>query len=85
VPQERAALREFLLAHTIRQEAEVPQPVETTRRDMEHQPPQEFAGFQCHGAQAVAALVILVAKGHLAVLQGHETVVGDGDAVGIAG
>jgi len=33
----------------------------------------------------VAALVILVAEGHLAVFQGYKTVVGDGDAVGLAG
>ena len=29
----------------------------------------------------MAALVILVAEGHLAVLQGHEPVVRDGDAM----
>ena len=33
----------------------------------------------------MAALVILVAEGHLAVLQGHETMVGNGHTVGIAG
>ena len=59
--------------------------VEPVRRDVQHQAPQELHGLERQGAQAVAALVILVAEGHLAVLQGHEPVVGDGDAVGIAG
>ena len=85
MPQQRAALREFLLPHAVGQEAEVPQPVEAVRRDVEHQPPQELDGIERQGAQAVAALVVLVAEGHLAVLQGHEPVVGDGHAMGIAG
>ncbi len=85
MPQQRAALREFLLPHTVGQEAEVPQPVEAVRRDVEHQTPQEFHGLERQGAQAVAVLVVLVAEGHLAVLQGDEPVVGDGDAMGIAG
>ena len=55
------------------------------RGDVQQQTPQELHGVQRQGAQAVATLVILVAEGHLAMLQGHEPVVGDGDAVGIAG
>ena len=63
----------------------MPQPVEPVRGDVQHQSPQEFHGLECQGAQAVAALVILVAEGHLAILQGHEPVVGDGDAMRVAG
>ena len=55
------------------------------RGDVQQQTPQELHGVQRQGAQAVATLVILVAEGHLAMLEGHETVIGDGDAVGIAG
>jgi len=85
VPQEGAALRQLLLPHPVGQEAEVPQPLEAARRDMQHQPPQEFYGLERQGAQAVATSIILVTKGHLATLQGHEPVVGDGDAMRIAG
>ena len=85
VPQEGAALREFRLPHSVGQEAAVPQPVEATRRDVEPQPPQACDGVQGQRAQAMAALVILVAKGHPAVLQGHKAVVGDGHALGRAG
>jgi hypothetical protein len=52
---------------------------------MQHQTPQEFYGIECQGAQAVAMRVVLVAEGHLAVLQGHETMVSNGHTVGIAG
>jgi hypothetical protein len=52
---------------------------------MEHQTPQEFHGRERQGTQAVATLGILVAEGHLAILQGDETVIGDGHTVGIAG
>ena len=50
VPQEGAALRELLLAHPVGQEAGMPQPVEATRWDVEHQTPQEFDGVQCQSA-----------------------------------
>jgi hypothetical protein len=39
VPEQRAALGEFRLAHPVGQEAEVAQPVEAVRRHVEHQPP----------------------------------------------
>src|SRR4029450_7577206 len=71
VSQEGTALREFLLPSPVGQEAEVPQPVEATRRDVEHQTPQEFDGVQGQRAQAMATLVILVAEGHPAALWGH--------------
>ena len=60
-------------------------PVEAARRDVQHQAPQEFHGIERQGAQAMAALIIFLAEGHLAVLQGDEPLVGDGDAMGIAG
>jgi hypothetical protein len=85
VPQEGTALREFRLAHPVGQEAEVAQPLEAVRWDVEHQPPQKFHGIERQGAQTVAPLIILVAERHLAVLQGHEPVIGDGDAMRVAG
>jgi len=50
VPQEQAALREFRLAHPVRQEAEVPQPMETARGHMPHQPSQKLHGIEREGA-----------------------------------
>ena len=66
VPQQRAALREFLLPHAVGQEAEVPQPMEPMRRDVEHEPPQEFDGGQGQRAQAMTTLVIPYNPGHRA-------------------
>src|SRR5437867_11935481 len=73
------------LAHPVGQEAEVAQPMEAVRRDMQHQTPQEVYGLEREGTQAVATRVVLVAEGHLAALQGHEPVVRDGDTMRIAG
>jgi len=78
-------LRELLLPHAVGQEAEVPQPMEAVRRDMQHEPPQECHGIKRQSAQAVAALVVLRAEGHLATLQGHEPMVRDGHPMGITG
>jgi len=85
VPQESATLCELLLPHAVGQEAEVPQPMEAVRWDMQHQTPPELHSIKRQGAQVVAARVILGAAGHLAVLQGHETMVRDGHTVGRAG
>jgi hypothetical protein len=85
MPEENAALRELLLAYPVGQETEVAHAVEAVRRDVPHQTAQEFHGLERHGAQAVAALVLLGAEAHLAVLQGDEPVVGDGHAMGRAG
>ncbi len=85
MPQQRAAVGEFRLPHAVGQEAEVPHSVEPMWRHVEHQPPQELDGLQCQGAQAVAVRIVLIAEGHLAVLQGHEPVVRDGDAMRITG
>jgi hypothetical protein len=64
VPQQRTALREFRLTYPVGQEAEVPHPMEATRRDVQQQTPQEFHSCKRQGAQAVATLIILVAEGH---------------------
>src|SRR5262245_51359004 len=45
----RAALDQFLLPHAVRQEAEVPDPLEAMRWDVQHQPAQEFHGLECQG------------------------------------
>jgi len=50
LPQQRATLREFLLAHTIRQKAEVPQPVKAVRRDVQHQTSQKLHRIERQGA-----------------------------------
>src|SRR5215510_4016722 len=55
------------------------------RGDVQQQTPQELHGVKRQGAQAVAALVILVAEGHLAVFQGDKPVVRDGHAMRITG
>src|SRR5262245_61619768 len=84
VPQTGAAWRQLLLPHPVGQQTEVPYPVEAAWWDVQPQTPQEFHGLTREGTQAVAALVVLRAEGHLAPLQGHEPMVRDSDAMGIA-
>jgi len=73
-----AALCQVCLAHAVGQAAQVAPPVEPMRWDVQHEPPQACHGIQRQGTQAMAGLVVLVAQGHRAILQGDEPVVGDG-------
>ena len=56
-----------------------------TRQHMQQEPTQEFVGRDGHFALFVAVGVILPSECDLAVGHGHETVVGNGDAVRVAG
>ena len=59
-------------------------PLEPTRQDVEHETAEKFHGFQRHRAEPVAALIVLPPEDHLTVFQGHEPLVRDGDAMGVA-
>jgi hypothetical protein len=84
VSQEGAARRELLLPHPMGHEAAGPYAVEAVRRDLQPQTPQACHGLEPQSAQAVAALGVLGAAGHLAIVQRQETVVGDGHTMGRA-
>ena len=67
------------------EEAGKANPDEPARQDMEHEAAQELFGGDRHLALLAAVSVVLPAEGDLAVGNGDETVIGDGDAMGIAG
>ena len=69
----------------IREKARKSNPDEPARQDMEHEATQELFGSHRHLALLAAVSVVLPAEGDLAVGNGHETVIGDGHAVRIAG
>jgi hypothetical protein len=52
---------------------------------MEKEPSKKLRGVQAHRALAIALGVVFPTKGDLSVFHRHEPVVGDRDAVGIAG
>jgi hypothetical protein len=64
--------------------AEVADPHESVRQDVEKEPADELVGGEGHGSGSRMIPVVLVAERDAAVVEGDESVVGDGDAVGIA-
>jgi hypothetical protein len=67
------------------EEAGKANPDEPARQDMEHEAAQELFGGDCHLTLLGAVSVILPPEGDLAIGNGEETVIGNGDAMGIAG
>src|SRR5712691_697777 len=51
---QRPALGELSLSHPVRQEAEMPDPLEPTRQNVEEEAPEELHSVERHGAEAVA-------------------------------
>ena len=67
----------------VAEEAEVADAVKSVRQHMDQKAANELIGIQRSCLLAVAVPVILPAEADLAVVHGHQAVVGDGDAVGI--
>jgi hypothetical protein len=55
------------------------------RENMEKEPPQKLLGGEGHLSLLIAVCIILPAESDLIMLEGHQTVVGDGNAMSIAG
>jgi hypothetical protein len=51
---------------------------------VEQETADKFHGFQRHHTEPVASLIVFPPEDHLTVFQGHEPLVRDGDAMGIA-
>jgi len=52
---------------------------------MEKEAPQKLLGREGHLSLLIVVCIIFPAEGDLIVLEGHPTVVGDGNAMSIAG
>ena len=63
----------------------MPNPLEAARQDMQQEAAEKFHGLEGQSAQPLAMLVILVAKGYLAVVEGEQPLVGERHAMRIAG
>src|SRR5260370_22475503 len=61
--------------------------VKPLRQNVEEEAPDELVGGEgyCAISRLPVAAVILVAKGHVALVESHETAVRDGDAMSVAG
>jgi hypothetical protein len=60
-------LRELDLSYPVREKAEMPDALEPTRQNVEHEAAEAFHGVEGQGAEAVATLLVLRTKSHLAV------------------
>jgi hypothetical protein len=63
----------------------VPDANQTAGQDVKQESAQELMGGNGHDLLLAAVSIVSPAEGDAIVLEGHETMVGDGDAVGIAG
>src|SRR4051794_11636451 len=68
----------------VAEEAEVPDAVESIRQHMDQEAADEFIGRERHRLLTVGISIVFPVKADLAVVDGHQAVVGDGDAMGIA-
>ena len=66
------------------QEAEVADAVEVRRQDMQQEAAHELVGGQAHGLPAMLLAIVLPTEPDHAVVDRHEAVVGEGDAMGVA-
>src|SRR5260370_19229641 len=67
------------------EEAEVANANQALGQNVEEEASKELVGGNGHGLLLAAVSIVSPAEADAIVLEGHETMVGDGDAVGIAG
>jgi hypothetical protein len=63
----------------------VPDANQTAGQDVKQESAQELIGGNGHDLLLAAVSIVSPAEADAIVLEGHETMVGDGDAVGVAG
>jgi hypothetical protein len=75
---------EVVFSVSVGQQAEVPYPDKASRQDMEEEPADKLLGLEQHDLLAVMVRIISPEEGNLAVPDGEEAVIADGDSVGIS-
>jgi hypothetical protein len=83
--QQRAAERKQRTAPARGEPAEVANAREALGENMLQEPPQELFVRECHGAAFAVVRIVLPAKGHVGIGHLDEAMVGDGDAMRVAG
>jgi hypothetical protein len=84
-PEQTLTEREELGSTAIGQEPEETDTNEAAGQNMEEETAQELLRGQCHLPLLMAVSIILPAKGNLVAVEGHEAVVGDGNAMSVSG
>jgi hypothetical protein len=79
-----STLGEVLFLRAICEEAEVANPHEAIREDVEQETTDELIRLERHRTKPVFVFAIAVRESDPALMQGKDTIVGDGDAVSVA-
>jgi hypothetical protein len=79
--EKAAAQGEFFGAMAVGHEPVVADALETVGKDVHQKAANEFVRIKAHRLVGNSRLIVLVGKGHSAVLHPHETMVGNGDTV----
>lgn len=82
--QQRAAEWQHLFASAVSQPAEVADAGKAPGQHVLQEAAQELFGGKCHGALLAVVSIVLPTKGDLPLCNREQSMVGDGNAVGIA-
>jgi len=83
-PEQFPTQRQLLGTMRVAEEAEVTDAVKSVRQHMDQEAADELRGREAHRLPAIVVPVILPVEAHLAIVHGHQAVVGDGNAMGVA-
>lgn len=83
VLQKFSAKTDIVFSVSVGQEPIVSDSYVSMREHMEEEPPDKLLGLDGHGLLFVAIGVVPPAEGDLAILEGKDAVVADGDPVGV--
>ena len=83
--QQAAAQGQEVAAFSSRQKAEETDTHETARHCVCQDTAQELVDIERHQLLLVAVCVILPVKGHLSIGQANQSMIGDGNTMGVAG
>ena len=83
--EQSAAAFELSTPPAVGEESEVPDANQPLGQDVDEEAAQELMGGKGHDLLLAAVGIVSPAEGDAIALKGHEAMVGNGDAVGVAG
>lgn len=82
--QEASAKGKSVAAVAVGEEAEVADLGESVGKNVQEEAADELGSVESHGSRAIVLFAVSPLEGHLPILKGQQTVIGNGNAVGIA-
>jgi len=83
--EQSAAALERSTASTVGEDAEVADANQAFGQNVKKESAQELMGGNSHDLLLAAMCIVSPAEGYVIVFEGHESMVGDGDAMGVTG